>query len=226
MGPADSNHPPCAKILIVDDHPVVRAGLAMTLGRDPGISICGEADGVREAMEMIRTLEPNLILADLDLDGGSGLDLIKEVRDLSPAVPVLVLSIHDEGLYAERALRAGARGYLMKNESPARLLAGVKAVLAGEIAVSESMKALVVKRLATGSSSDREDNLKVLSDRELEVFREIGYGLGTRKIAEKLCLSVKTVESHVAHIKRKLGLQTATELQHRAYHWSARPGSH
>ena len=225
MSAAEQSESTRAKILIVDDHPVVRAGLVMTLGRDPGITVCGEADGVREAMILVRSLVPDLILADLDLDGGSGLDLIKEARDSFPAMPVLVLSMHDESLYAERSLRAGARGYLMKNETPARLLAGVKAVLAGEIVVSENMKALVVRRMAEGAASDREDSLKALSDRELEVFREIGAGLGTRKIADKLCLSVKTVESHVAHIKRKLGLQTATELQHRAFHWSTRRGS-
>lgn len=215
-----SQKPDAIRILIVDDHPVVRAGLAMTLGKAPDLRICGEAEGVRDAMKLIPETRPDLLLVDLDLDGGNGLDLIKEARDSHPGIPILMLSMHPEDTYAERALRAGAQGYIMKSEPPDRLMAAIREVLAGGISVSETMKTQVLKRVAGGKANGDGGEVSTLSDRELEVFREIGQGRSTRQIAEKLCLSVKTVETHFTHIKRKLGLQSGTELQHRAILWS------
>jgi DNA-binding NarL/FixJ family response regulator len=208
------------RILLVDDHPVVRAGLAITLGKVPEFEICGEAEGVRDALDMIRKLLPALVIVDLDLDGDSGLELIRATNQIDATLPVLVLSMHDEEIYAERVLRAGGRGYLMKSQSTKHLIEAIKLVLDGGIAVSESLKNSAVKRLVKGDHDQEAGTLKSLSDRELEVFRLIGIGTGTRKIAETLCLSVKTVETHVSHIKRKLHLQTATEVQQRAFQFS------
>ncbi len=205
------------RILLVDDHPVVRAGLAITLGKVPGFTICGEAEGVNEAVSLIKTMHPDMVLVDLELESGSGLDVIRQTLDDNPELPVLMLSMHEESMYAERALRAGARGYLMKNESPANLVAAIRNILAGGIAISEAMKAVMLNKLVGGKASNK-NPLDSLSDRELEVFREIGKGIGTRKIAEKMCLSVKTVETHISHIKRKLRIKDAAELQHHAFH--------
>ena len=207
---------PPSRIIIVDDHPLVRAGLGAALLSEPGLSICGEAESARAASSLIEDLKPDLVLVDLDLDGASGLDLIRQSRVSRPALPFVVLSMHEEELYAERALRAGARGYIMKSETPAGLVAGIRTVLEGGIAVSDKIKSRVVRHLSEGVKAEA-DPLSSLSDRELEVFREIGKGAGTRKIAEKLCLSVKTVETHVSHIKRKLQIGSATELQLRAF---------
>jgi DNA-binding NarL/FixJ family response regulator len=208
------------RILIVDDHPVVRAGLAMTLNKAPDLEICGEAEGIHDALKLISDGCPDLLLIDLDLDGGNGLDLIKKVRESHPKIPILMLSMHPEATYAERALRAGAQGYLMKSAPPDKLVAAIREILAGGISVSESMKAQVLRRVAGGKAEGDGGTVASLSDRELEVFREIGQGRSTRQIADKLCLSVKTVETHITHIKRKLGLQSGTELQHRAILWS------
>jgi DNA-binding NarL/FixJ family response regulator len=208
------------RILIVDDHPVVRAGLVMTLSKATDLLVCGEAEGVQDALKLLSETRPDLLLVDLDLDGGNGLDLIKQARESHPDIPVLMLSMHPEATYAERALRAGAQGYLMKSEPPGRLVAAIREVLSGGISVSEAMKAQVLRRVAGGNGAADGGEVASLSDRELEVFRGIGQGRTTRQIAEKLCLSVKTVETHITHIKRKLGLQSGTEMQHRAILWS------
>lgn len=215
--------PNIIRILVVDDHPVVRQGLALTLSREAGFLICGEAEGIKDARSIINEEKPDLILADLDLQGSSGLDLIKEVRQFHPQIPVLVLSAHQEDLYAERALRAGARGYLMKNERPERLIAGIRDVLNGEIAISEKMKAKILGNLVGNRESRPGFPIDRLTDRELEVFRLLGVGLPTREIAEKLSVSVKTVEAHFAHIKQKLGVHSGAELQHQAFHWASGP---
>jgi DNA-binding NarL/FixJ family response regulator len=157
---------------------------------------------------------------DLDLDGGNGLELIKQVRESRPGIRILMLSMHPEATYAERALRAGAQGYLMKSAPPDQLMAAVREVLAGGISVSETMKSQVLRRVAGGKADGDGRDVAALSDRELEVFRGIGQGQSTRQIAGKLCLSVKTIETHITHIKRKLGLRSGTELQHRAILWS------
>jgi DNA-binding NarL/FixJ family response regulator len=205
-----------AKILIVDDHPVVRAGLAAALSRDAAFSICGEAESIQAAMRQVAEHSPDLVLADLDLEDGSGLDLIKKIRESSPRVRVLVLSMHDENLYAERALRAGACGYVMKDQPPESLMASIRSVMEGKIAVSDRISARVLQQFA-GRQDEGGSQLEVLTDRELEVFRMLGKGDGTRRIADKLTVSVKTIEAHIAHIKRKLHISSGTELQHRAF---------
>ena len=211
------------RILVVDDHPVVRQGLVIALSRTADMSVSGEAASLPEAMAAIRKEEPSIVLSDLDLEGASGIDLIKQVREELPALPVLILSMHDEELYAERVLRAGARGYLMKSEDPEKVVAGIRAVLAGEVVLSAKMRNKILGGMAGGKGAvspvDR------LTDRELEVFRLVGDGLTTRQMAEKLSLSVKTIEAHIAHIKSKLGVETGRDLQRRAFKWSTVPGA-
>ncbi len=208
------------KIFLLDDHPVVRAGLSITLGKIPGFIVCGEAEDVMTALTIIPEHKPNIVIADMDLADSNGLDFIREANKIFPDLPIIMFSMHDEVIYAERAIRAGARGYVMKSDNFQNLVKGVNDVLAGGIAVSENIKSLLVKRIAGGGGIDEGDSMQSLSDRELDVFRQIGMGIGIRKIAEKLCLSVKTVETHVAHIKRKLRLTTTTDVQFRAFHWT------
>lgn len=210
-----------SRILVVDDHPVVRQGLILALARNPRLTICGEAEGMQGALSLIRESPPDLVLADLDLDGPSGLDLVKELRAEHPDLPVLILSMHDEEIYAERVLRAGARGYLMKNETPEKLVSGILAVLAGEVALSDRMKEKILANLSVNRDGKPEFSIDRLTDRELEVFRLIGEGKSTRQAAEKLSLSVKTIEAHIAHVKRKLGVESGRDLQHKAYSWTA-----
>ncbi len=209
----------------MDDHPVVRQGLVMTLGRHPGFSVCGEAASLPEALDAIAKNPPDLVLSDLVLEGASGLDLIKEIRARHPGVPALILSMHDEEVYSERVLRAGARGYLMKNEHPDRIVEGILTVLKGEIAISEKMKAKILGRMAGSREAKQGFSVDRLTDRELEVFRLVGEGLSTRKMADKLSLSIKTIEAHIAHVKRKLGTESGRELQLRAFNWIADSGS-
>jgi DNA-binding NarL/FixJ family response regulator len=216
---------PTARIVVVDDHPVVRQGLVLTLGRQPGISICGEASGMAEALKVISESKPDLVLSDLDLDGASGIDLIKNLKADIPGLAVLVLSMHDEEVYAERVLRAGARGYLMKKETPEKIADGVRQALAGEIVLSPKMKSRILGSLSGAKPSNAGSSLENLSDRELEVFRLIWDGLTTRLMAEKLSLSIKTVEAHLAHIKSKLGAESGRELQRRAYAWTTGAGA-
>jgi DNA-binding NarL/FixJ family response regulator len=209
-----------ARILIVDDHPVVRQGLKMSLSQ-AGFSVCGEAEGMADAMNALDSVKPDLILADLDLEGASGIDLIKAVKESHPDLPVLILSMHDEDAYAERALRAGARGYMMKHAPPEQLAEGVRQALAGEIILSENMKRKILLGLAGRREPAAATAIDKLTDRELEVFRLLGEGMTTRRIAERLAISVKTVEAHIAHLKSKLGAESGRELQHRAYAWSS-----
>lgn len=210
-----------ARILIVDDHPVVRQGLTMVLGRLEDLTVCGEVGSLAEALVAIKASAPDIILTDLDLDGASGLDLIKAARETHPDLPVLVLSMHDEELYAERVLRAGGRGFLMKNTAPADLLAAIRAALSGEVVVSEAMKRKILANLSASRGNRSGFNVDRLTDRELQVFRMLGDGLTTRGIAEKLTLSVKTIEAHMAHLKRKLGSENGKELQRQAFTWSS-----
>lgn len=216
---------PTARIVVVDDHPVVRQGLVMTLGRQPGLAICGEASGMAEALKVISESKPDLVLTDLDLDDSSGIDLIKNLKADNSDLPALVLSMHDEEVYAERVLRAGARGYLMKHETPEKVAEGVRQALAGEIVLSPKMKSRILGSLSGAKPSKAGFSLEKLTDRELEVFRLIGGGLTTRLMAEKLSLSIKTVEAHLAHIKSKLGAESGRELQRRAYAWTTGAGA-
>ena len=222
--PSDSEK---KRILLVDDHPILRQGLANVLNEQPHLCVCGEAQGRTDALNAAEHLQPDLALVDLSLRTGDGIELIKDLRVRLPHVLTLVLSMHDETIYAERALRAGARGYVMKQEKFDRLLLAIGRVLSGAIYVSDQVTAHAVQRLAlsavTGQDAAEESAdayVGRLTDRELQVFRLIGQGLGTRLIAENLHLSRKTIESHREHIKAKLGLRDGSELIQRAIQWA------
>jgi DNA-binding NarL/FixJ family response regulator len=211
---------PKKRILVVDDHPIVRQGLALLINREPDLVVCGEAEEAMGAMHVLASANPDVLIVDISLNGPDGLDLLKTIRTTHPTLPVLILSMHDESIYAERALRAGANGYIMKQEATEKVLVAVRRILSGEIYVSDRIANKMLKHYITGSGTLRNSSIADLSDRELEVFRLIGEGHGTRQIAEELHLSIKTVESYQAHIKEKLSLRTARELMQRALQWN------
>jgi DNA-binding NarL/FixJ family response regulator len=206
-----------AKVLIVDDHPMMREGLRTLISRERDLTVCGEAETAGRALDALTNLNPDLVLADIALPGRSGVDLIKDIRALRPGVLVLVISMHDELLYAERALRAGARGYIMKQESGSRMMQAIRQVLAGRIYLSGKMSARILEHVA--SKSAKGSSVERLSDREFEVFQLIGGGKSTAQIAQELHLSTKTVEAHRAHVKEKLDLKTMPELISFAARW-------
>ncbi len=207
------------QLLIVDDHPMMRDGLAALIGAQPDLAVCAQVADAREAMQAIETLRPDLVLMDISLPGKSGLEAIKDLQALAPGLAVLVLSMHDESLYAERVLRAGARGYVMKQEGGKRIMEAIRAVLAGKVAVSEKMSARIMDAF-TGHRAQRDTTpVTGLSDREFEVFQLVGRGRSTKEIAEQLHLSPKTVEVHRVNIKAKLKLATSPELVHYAVRW-------
>ena len=215
------------RILLIDDHSILRQGLANVLNQQADLTICGEAGSPTEALQAAERLQPDLALVDLSMQDGGGIELLKDLRARQPRLLTLVLSMHDEALYAERALRAGARGYVMKHEKLDRLLLAISRVLAGQIYVSDKVAAHAVQRLAVGGAAGPTEApladdayVERLTDRELQVFRLIGRGLGTRLIAETLHLSRKTIESHREHIKGKLGLRDGSELIQRAIQWA------
>jgi len=206
-----------ARILIVEDHWMLRERLAALLNDDPALSVCGETDNIQTALQLCLTVKPDMALVDISLKGSSGLELIKELRAREIDLPILVLSMHEESLYAERVLAAGGQGYITKHENSDTLLAAVRTVLSGEVHLSPKMTAGLLKRLtgtqATGASIHR------LADRELEVFQMIGRGSATREIAEALGLGATTVDTYRARIKEKLGIRNTPELQSRAAQW-------
>jgi len=208
------------RILVVDDHPIVRQGLALLINREPDLLVCGEAEEASGAMHVLASAKPDVLILDISLNGPDGLDLLKNIRITHPTLPVLILSMHDESIYAERALRAGANGYIMKQEATERVLVALRRILNGEIYLSDRIGNRMLKHYITGSGTLRNSSIADLSDRELEVFRLIGEGHGTRQIAEELHLSVKTVESYQAHIKEKLSLRSARELMQHAIQWN------
>jgi len=208
------------RILVVDDHPIVRQGLALLINREPDLVVCGEAEEASGAMHVLVSAKPDVLIVDISLNGPDGLDLLKSIRNTHPALPVLILSMHDESLYAERALRAGANGYIMKQEATEKVLVALRRILSGEVYVSERIANQMLKHYITGSGTLRNSSVSDLSDRELEVFRLIGEGHATRQIAEELHISIKTVESYQAHIKEKLSLRSARELMQHAIQWN------
>jgi DNA-binding NarL/FixJ family response regulator len=208
------------RILVVDDHPIVRQGLALLINREPDLVVCGEAEEATGAMHVLASARPDVLIVDISLTGPDGLDLLKTIRTIHPTLPVLILSMHDESIYAERALRAGANGYIMKQEATEKVLVAVRRILSGEIYVSDRIANKMLKHYITGAGTLRNSSIADLSDRELEVFRLIGEGHGTRQIAEELHLSIKTVESYQAHIKEKLSLRSARELLQHAIQWN------
>ncbi len=207
------------KVLIVDDHPIVRQGLRSLIDQEQDLHVCGESGSAGEALKALSSLKPDLLLVDISLKGPDGLELTKSIRALEPELPILIVSMHDETLYAERVLRAGANGYIMKEEVAQSVVKAVRKVLGGDIYMSDRMRQKILRGVAGQRSNTTASAIERLSDRELEVFRLIGQGHGTRKIADELHLSVKTIETYRAHIKEKLGLNNATELVRQAVQW-------
>jgi DNA-binding NarL/FixJ family response regulator len=207
------------RVFIVDDHPIVRQGLAQMLNQEMDLMVCGEAEDTQQALEAIAALQPHLVLVDLSLKGGSGFELIRALKARQSSLPVLVVSMHDESLYVERVLRAGARGYIMKQEATDTMMHAIRRVLRGEIYVSEKMMTKLLGRFVFDAADTGASAIERLSNRELEVFRLIGEGHGTRHIAAVLHVSIKTVESHRAHIKEKLQLNDTVELVRYAIQW-------
>jgi DNA-binding NarL/FixJ family response regulator len=209
------------KILVVDDHPMTRRGVAELICHQPGLTVSCEVGTAKAALAAVATEPPDLVLCDLSLAERSGLELIKDLHVLHPEVPVLVFSMHYESLYAERVLRAGARGYIMKSEGGTKLVDAIRQVLGGGVYLSQVMCDRAVYRFAHGpaAAAANGDNTAALSDRELEVFELIGQGIGTRQIASRLHVSTSTVETHRAHIKEKLSLSSAPELVRAAVEW-------
>lgn len=207
------------KIVLVDDHPLIRKGLAMTINSDPNYKVVGQVETASDGLKLLEEEEPDLAIVDISLPGMSGLELIKNMHAIDPDLLILVVSRHDETLYAERAIRAGAKGYVMKVEAGDVIMKAVRRVLNGGIYVSEEINERLLMGMASGYKPLKQTPLDVLSDRELEVFELTGRGMSTREIAEKLYLSVKTVESYRARIKNKLNLSNANELVLHAVQW-------
>lgn len=216
---AASPAPARRRILLVDDHPFMRAGLAQLIDRQPDMIVCGEAGNPTEAMQAIAKSQPDLVLTDLTMPGRSGLEFVKDLRATDTSAAILVVSMHDEVVYAERALRAGARGYIMKEAGGENLLAAIRQVLRGEAYVSPRMSARILDNLATPRPRGSNSPIEKLSDREFEVFQLIGQGKSTRDIATQLHLSTKTVDVHRSHIKEKLELTDVTALIRHAVRW-------
>ncbi len=199
------------KVLVVDDHPIVREGMALLINREPDLTVCAAAEESNAALDAIESLRPDLAIVDISLPGRDGLELLKMIRAKDPQMPVLILSMHGETTYAERALRAGANGYIMKQEATDKVLVAIRRILNREIYVSEEIGNRMLRHMVGVHDSGRSP-MDVLSDRELEVFRRMGEGQSTRQIAEELHLSVKTIETHQARLKEKLSLRTSREL--------------
>ncbi len=218
--------PTPARLLLVDDHPLMRRGLTQLLSLEENLTVAGQASSCPEALAALRAQPFDLIIADVSLGGVSGLDLLKDIKIHWPKLPVLMLSMHDETLYAERVLRAGARGYISKQASAEHLVAAIRRVLSGQIYVSEEASGRILGKLVRGDADGEGTNsvLDLLSNRELEVFQFIGRGRGTRDIAAEMHVSVKTVETYRAHIKEKLKLRSAPELMRFAVDWVSHQG--
>ena len=198
---------------------MMREGLAQLIAHEPDIAVCGEAGTVREALDLVEKLKPDLLLVDISLPDKSGLELIKDLQVLHPRLPVLVISMHDESLHAERVLRAGGRGYIMKQEGGNKMMLAIRQVLSGQIYVSEKMSARILETFTGRAGEKNRSPIEKLTDREFEIFQLIGEGKGTRDIAGQLHLSVKTIEAHRANIKEKLRIKDAVELVRHAVRW-------
>jgi DNA-binding NarL/FixJ family response regulator len=207
------------RLLIVDDHPVFRHGIAQLIGRVPDVTICGEADNAKSALDAMRRSNPDVALVDVSLPGTNGIELLKMMLTERPQLIVLMVSMHDESIYALRALRAGAKGYLMKTQAAENLIEALRKVLGGGLYVSPELGERLVFKVIQGSENDMGSPVDKLSDRELEVLHYFGRGKTTREVAETLHLSVKTIETHRAHIKEKLGFKDAEEMLRFAVEW-------
>lgn len=207
-------------IFLLDDHPVVRRGLAYIIQREPDLYICGEAGRYHEALEMLEKLKPELVIVDISLDGPNGLDFIQHIKALYPDIRMLVHSIHDEMFYAERVLRAGARGYIMKQEAAEKIVEGIREVMRGKIFVSPKLSERLLQKMSSDPASISKSSVEHLSNRELEVFRFIGEGLSTKQIAQILHRSPKTIDTYRGRIKEKLDLSSSSEVIQYAIKWA------
>jgi DNA-binding NarL/FixJ family response regulator len=207
------------RILIIDDHPIVRQGLKMMIEGEPDLTVCGEASGMSQAMQLFFETEPDVVIADISLENGSGIELVKELIAQNEDLKVLVCSMHEETLFAERALHAGAKGYINKEQATEKLIVAIRRVAEGRVYLSEQMTDRLLCRQVGSADEPPRSTIELLSDRELEVFEQIGHGVTTRQIAEKLHLSPKTVETYRENIKHKLKLANATELTQHAVQW-------
>ena len=207
-----------ATVLLVDDHPIVRQGLTQLINQEPDLAVCAQAEDGNGALSAISGGKPDVVILDLSLNGPDGLAVLKEIRGNYPTLPVLVLSMHDEALYAERVLRAGANGYIMKQEATERVLEAIRRIRGGEVYVSDRIAKRLLRQVVSNPGAGK-SAMELLSDRELAVFRLIGRGRGTREIADDLHVSIKTVESYQAHIKEKLSLKNGRELVQHAFQW-------
>ena len=206
------------KILLVDDHPLVREWLTNLINEEPDIEVCGQAGNTREALGLVGTLRPRIVVVDISLDGASGLELIKDVKAVHPKVDLIVLSMHDEMLYAERAMRAGAVGYVMKRDATDKVLAAIRTVLQGGLYFSNAVNAMLAQKIIQGPG-DQPAMIAALSDRELEVFQLLGRGCSTRQISEQMNVGFKTVHVYCARIREKLNLANIHELVFHAVRW-------
>jgi DNA-binding NarL/FixJ family response regulator len=226
MKPATRGTPAARRrILVIDDHPFMRAGLAQLIDRQADMQVCGEAGNPAEAIRELARCRPDLVLTDITMPGRSGLDLIKDILAVTPGLPVLVVSMHDETIYAERVLRAGARGYIMKEAGGENLLTAIRRIMGGEVYLSPAMSARILENLSQRRPRGSSSPIEQLTDREFEVFQLIGQGRSTREIAEQLHLSSKTVDVHRGHIKEKLDLQDTTALVRHAVRWVETQGA-
>ncbi|MBI5385429.1 MAG: response regulator transcription factor [Verrucomicrobia bacterium] len=217
--PARSVKSSKARVLLVDDHPIVREGLTRVINAEADLCVCGQAVSHHAALEAAASLQPDVAVVDISLEGSHGLELLKDLQIQHPRLPVLILSMHDEMLYAERALRAGAKGYLMKREPPERLLAAIRKVLKGDLSFSDDITSRIINLLSGTRGPNQALPIERLSDRELQVLERIGQGHSTRQIAATLCVSIKTVQAHREHIKEKLEIKDGTALTRFAVHW-------
>ncbi len=207
------------KIFVVEDHPIFRLGISELINQEEDLSVCGGAESVHQAMYEINRLNPDLLIVDISLKNSDGIELVKDIHNHRKDMPILILSMHDEFLYAERALRAGARGYIMKEEAMESVVLAIRQVLAGNLYFNDRVKEHILSQLSGDSGSTDTDPIQRLTNRELEVFRLIGQGYSTRDIAGKLNLSIKTIGTYRERIKEKLELRNATELVRLAVHW-------
>ena len=224
--------PPCSpngsaprqqQVLVVDDHPIFRAGLIGLVSQEPELAVCGQAENAATALTAIDNLNPDLVLLDMSLPDRSGLELLKDIRAMHPGMAVLVISMHDESLYAERVLRAGGRGYIMKQEGPEKILQAIWRVLSGKVYVSDATSAAILDGMSGVRAQDTNTLMAKLTDREFEILTLIGQGKDAPDIAQQLQLSIKTVDTHRMHIRDKLNLKSNTELIHYAVRWTTSP---
>lgn len=219
LAATDATTPAKTKILLVDDHPITRQGLRALISQQPHFEVCGEADSAPQAVDLLGKLKPDLVIVDITLKTTNGIELIKNLRAQSPLLRVLVVSMHDENLYAERALRAGAQGYVMKQEASDQIIPALEKILKGELHLSAAVKDKILHRFVNNGGEKPVSAIESLSDREMEVFQLIGNGHSTRQIATRLNLSTKTIDSYREHLKIKLSLTTGSDLVRHAIQW-------